>query len=268
MSLLHVLDRLSEHEPQNFAAPVLTRTTTQLFTVQENLPYWFEVEVNQPGWYELKPNKDTGKAIVVRVLDWIERVKYLEQLRRFLVFALYPIEDQTWLCSPFNLSDAEQRGWYTGSPKPIFVLQGTIKPLDVLDVRIQANNLLFCRVASERWNEAHGLSARMHAESFIEKRVNFLAQEEARKAREEKRKTVSGRIKQSVEFMGATLNNLEMNATGYTITWTYNGRTYTMPVDRNLHVRSAGVCLDGTDNWHSLSSIIGVMEDSYNQRGY
>jgi hypothetical protein len=258
MSLADTIERLAGHKPRNFAAPIPTRNTTKVFSLQEKIPYWFSVNVDEPGWYLLSP--DNHRVSVVKELLPYERLQYLEQLKRFYVIALFPIDsdNQTWLVSPYNVSDAEQRGWKDGAPKQMYLVEDEIQPLQIIDARLVGNSLLYNEIA------VVGKSADMyHAECIVRQRIQQLQFEEERKQIAEKQKTERGRIEASLEFMGASLVGYTPTVQGYNVTWMHNGRQHSMEIDRNLRVRSAGVCLAGTDAWHSLSSVVAVMEDRH-----
>jgi hypothetical protein len=265
MTLKSIIQKIGNHTPQDFIAPIPTASTTRVFTLQNGIPYWFAVNVSDPGWYFLTPNAPTIE--VIREIEPYERIEYLAQLPRFLVIALWPTSESTWLVSPFNLSDASQRAWANGEPRFCYLVSSNIQSLDILAVRRMGDILLFEDVVSSVQfdNHAPGL---FYAKSIINARLLQLQREEQKRLRKEQLETEEGRIQTSLEMMGAQLRSWERNVQGYTVKWDYDGREYSMPLDQNLHVRSAGVCLDDTDYMHSLASIVAVMEDSYNERGY
>ena len=82
-----------------------------------------------------------------------------------------------------------------------------------------------------------------------------------RGARLRKMQTELGKLETSLEVMGAKLFDWTREIDGYLVRWEIDGQVYRMNVDINLRVKSAGVCLDGTDDWHSLSSVVSVMQE-------
>ena len=68
-------------------------------------------------------------------------------------------------------------------------------------------------------------------------------------------------VRWHLEFMGAELNSWHESGNEYRITWTHGGQTHSMDVARSGFVESAGVCLEGTDRRHNLSSIVAVMQE-------
>lgn len=257
MNLADTIERLAGHKPREFFAPVPTQDTTRVFSLQDGIPYWFSVNVREPGWYLLSP--DRNRVEIIRELLPYERMKYLGELQRFYAITLFPIDEDNnvWLVSPFNISDAEQRGWKNGEPRPMYLVEDELQPLTTIDARMMGNTLLYNEIG---YVEGGGKDLQ-HAEQIVQQRIHQLEIEQRQKEIAEKRKTEQGRIEAALEFMGASLVGYTPTVQGYQVTWEHGGEQYSMQIDRNLRIRSAGVCLDGTDDWHSLSSVVAVMED-------
>lgn len=261
--LLNTINRIANHEPQPFIAPIPISNMTKVFTLQDEIPYWFTANVIDTGWFLLHPGNTVASnypyAYAERTATAIERLKYLEQLPRFHVIALFPI-DNNWLVMPFNISDANQRGWDNGRPRLMYLPEGSIGDCQVVHARQLGNILLYDAPAQI-------LLMRKSKESIIAKEIvrvelERMKNEVAKLERLKKLQSVEGRIDESLKHSGAELVDWKLNVDGeYKIEWTYNGNGYTTMVDSKLRVVSAGVCLDGTDNWHSLSTIVHVMED-------
>ena len=115
MQLTSIIKELMDHNPSDFVAPIPNAEQVEVFTVQDNVPYQLKVVRPMVGWFQLSPDRhddDAWKwATIGRRADVHERIDYLNQLPRFYVIMLYRLAAQTWLCIPFNRSDAEQRGW-------------------------------------------------------------------------------------------------------------------------------------------------------------
>lgn len=256
MTLLNTIDQISQHKPTEFIAPVMTKHA-KLFTVQNGIPYWFVVSVDKPEWYLLKPQGQYA---------WIQRealpheiIQYLAELPSFLVIVLFPVDETTQLVMPFNLSDAEQRGWKNGVPRHMHINYGNLRHKDVVQTRIIGDSLLFDHVS-------HHNSAMSHKESKIateiyEARLDLIRQREAEEEHAKYVQTEQGKLETALEFMGASLEEWTRELDGYVVRWKIDGQMYRMEVDTNLRVKSAGVCLDNTDSWHSLSSVVAVMQD-------
>jgi hypothetical protein len=265
--LSNVIDFLDKNEPLPFIAPILTKDTTKVLTIQNNIPYWFKVQVDTPGWYTCAP--ENGQLTVEDEVYPHERIQYLEQLDRFYVIALFPLDETAWLVSPYNLGDAEQRGWKDGEPRPMYLVEGTLHPLTMVKARVLGEFLLYDGMAVAIHHIRHGKNlASKHAIGIFNQRVAEIEKQEKEHRKEQEKQSQEERLETSLSHVGATLVDWTRNIDGYEVTWEINGRERTMTIDTNLRVLSAGVCLDGTDNWHSLSSIVAVMEDSYRERGY
>jgi hypothetical protein len=74
------------------------------------------------------------------------------------------------------------------------------------------------------------------------------------------RKTVGGRLKTIIEATGGTLIEYKTMNRGYEVVWEYANERFNTWTDKNFHVIEAGVCVDGHDKIHSMSSIINVVK--------
>jgi hypothetical protein len=255
-SLLSVLDRIAKHTPQPFVAPIPDLERVRLFTLQDDIPYWFHAP-KTPGWWRVIPKGGRYQYVTQDRLAYpCEYVPYLEQLPRFYVFALYPLSRWTWLCVPANSADAEQRGWPNGEPRPLHLVRYLSRE-GIAQARQMGDLMLFDDVSHRAtgWPRSDVESA----ESLIGARQR----EFERKLEEERRKqrlaTAEGQMEYMLGLSGAELDSWSALESGYRVTWSHNGRTNEMVLNRNMTVRSAGVCLDGTDQTHDLASIVQVM---------
>ncbi len=262
--MINLINKAARHKPKSFIAPVMTKHA-KLFVVQDNIPYWFVAEVEYPDWYVLIPNKDTQTARVMRNAHPNEYIGYMSILPSFFVIALFPISNTVWLVMPFNFSDAAQRGWATGSPRPMHLVLDNITALDVVKARALGDALIFDHLSSIM---SGGTKEFQVAQSVFDKRLEAVRDAEKREeeksqrhARQQKMQTERGKLETALEFMGAKLSDWTREIDGYLVRWEIDGQVYRMNVDTNLRVKSAGVCLDGTDDWHSLSSVVGVMQE-------
>lgn len=260
-----LIDRISHHKPRNFIAPVMTKRA-KLFVIQDDIPYWFVAQTDQPGWYYLEPRVKVGKgrgeirasARVLREAEPHEYINYLRVLPSFFVIALFPINTSTWLVMPYNISDGEQRGWENGVPRPMYLVQENISALDIVKARVLTGSLIFDRLSSILGADTKETQI---AQSIYDRRLQIVREQEAQQERANKLKTERGRLEESLAFMGAELKDWTRELDGYIVRWELDGQVYRMQVDPNLRVTSAGVCLDGTDDWHSLSSVVDVMKE-------
>jgi len=253
-SLLSVLDRIAEHTPQPFVAPIPDLERVRLFTLQDDIPYWFDVR-NRQGWWRVIPT-DNRQAKLDRLTYPYEYIPYMEQLPRFYVFALYPLSRWTWLCVPANSADAAQRGWPNGEPRPLHLTRW-LGQGGIVIARQMGDVMLFDNVTHRKkgWPWADINSA---IELIDTRKLAFKRQLEEER-RKERLATVEGQMEYMLGLSGAKLNNWAAMESGYRVTWSHAGRTHEMVLNRNMTVRSAGVCLDGTDQTHDLASIVQVM---------
>lgn len=256
---LDIINRIADHEPQPFIAPIPTRNT-DVFTIQDGIPYLFKGNHRiTPGWYKLHPKKDSE----INIIDYGESIflpsytKIFDGTPVFYVIALFPIADKDWLVMPYNISDANQRGWKNGIPKTIYLVEENIKPMDIL-FAYQINNWLIFR--SVAYLTATNYKEMAIAKGILSDRLKAMQKADEKHIEELKIQTNENRIKDSLNSMGASLNQWTREIDGYSVTWSHEEREHTMKIDTNLRVRSAGVCLGNTDNMHSLSSVVAVMQ--------
>jgi hypothetical protein len=209
-------------------------------------------------------------------------IDYLSGLPRFYAIALYPTGDDTWLVAPYSIADAEQRGWIGGMPREVYLTRMQVEPLDVLVTRSMAGTLIFDDIDTRLG--AHAVTVRLretlagkshpipdrswsNALDIVSARLRKLVEEQQRadleqRIREQKLSTEEA-IRFQLEFMGAALRNIERLGDHYSVEWTApDGHTYTMQVGQNLRVEVAGLCLNNSDRFHNLSSIVKVIEEA------
>lgn len=256
-----LINRISRHEPKNFIAPVLTRRA-ELFVVQDSIPYRFFAEVEHPDWYFMRPyltkTEKKPMAAPIRPAQPHEYINYMRVLPSFYVIALFPVSDFTWLVMPYNISDGEQRSWKNGIPRPMYLTVDNIMSLDVVKARLLSDVLIFDHLSSI---SSADTKESIIAQSIYDRRLQAIREHEAKEERASKLSTEQGRLEESLAFMGAELEEWTRELDGYVVRWKLDGQIYRMQVDTNLRVTSAGVCLSGTDDWHSLSSVVDVMTE-------
>ncbi len=268
MDTLKLLDDISVKKLEPFFAPVLD-WKGKILSIQHNLPYWWNIKIyfmhgdfRPVGWFQFRPDVQTGTVAIIKIdetLKIFRRKQFLSQLKTMNVIALFPIDEITWLVSPYNLSDAHQRGWKYGKPRKMHLVnQNITSGKNVVAVEF-GNELLYSSLGI--FPDAGTPRAREHANGIIQARIDEIHKEQQKLERAEKLKTAEGQIGASLEFMGATLKSWSKNLTGYNVRWELNGKSYSMEIDTNMRIDSAGVCLAGTSGWHSLASIVAVMEE-------
>ena len=83
-----------------------------------------------------------------------------------------------------------------------------------------------------------------------------------------KKKTVEGRIKDAVGYLGAELLGFKEFGDGYEVEYRDNGRNYQVRVAGSLRLKSAGICLSGLENQQTLASCVAVMRRSGQRNQY
>ncbi len=257
-----LINRVADHKPRHFIAPVMSRKA-KLFVIQDGIPYWFYAEVDYPSWYYLMPRKTGGLAgrffaDPKRQANPHEYIDYLGALPVFQAIALFPISDTVWLVMPYNIADAEQRGWPEGAPRSMHLTMDNISSMDVITSRLLAPRTL---IFDHLFDLPIARREMKIARDIFDRRLEAIRKQEALTARANKLQTEEGRLTESLKFMGADLQEWTREIDGYVVRWSIDGQVYRTQIDTNMRVVSAGVCLNGTDDWHSLSSVVQVMQE-------
>ena len=290
MSLLDVIAEVDRHEPREFMAPILDTRVTDVFVNLDNIPYRFEIvqdkdmpgDAVSPGWWIMKP---TSKRIVEALgpAHPSQYLKYLDALPRFFVIALFPLskDGHTWLCMPYNISDATQRGWPDGGvPLPLHLVRGRIFALDALKAKSLAGAMIYDDIAysGSAFDIGAALRNRLRltgapdvrgaspeflaAFHIVRDRIEQAKKEERARAIREKRMTQEDEIRWKLDFMGAELVDWRQAGDGYVVEWRFGNVVRKVTVRRDGRIASAGICLSGLDSQENLSSIVKVMEDA------
>lgn len=256
--LLDAVGRLAGAQAAPFVAPVPDARQVQLFSLQDGVPYWFRVRDPRPGWWVCNPQ---GKeAILEREPAFNDVLEYLEQLPKFRVVCLWPLSSHAWMVMPASFADAKQRGW-NGEPRPMhLVREHSLSAFFTITAREMDRTLLF----DMPWGYVPlGKRERDVAENLVNAVLEQARQTEKKRAEAERMQDVRERAKFQLEFMGAQLVDWREQDSDYSVTWRDGEHQYTMRVGRNLRIESAGLCLNGTDNQHNLSSIVDVMREAH-----
>lgn len=265
MSLLDAFERVVNHVPVEFVAPVPDAETVRLFSLQENVPYWFELRDPKPGWWHVIPETKSDAGLGEEV-EIFERHEYLRQLPKFSVITLFPLSESVWLVVPFNESDAAQRGWKNSSPRLMHLVTGLPGECDTAMARDMGGTLLYDGL-SHLWQHLP-TSRELFARRIIEGHLIEMQKRQAELEAEERKASIEDRARWQLEFMGATLLDWRELGSSYEVTWEHEGATWTMPLTRDLRIESAGICLAGTDRQHNLSSIVEIMKTGRKLKRY
>jgi len=265
MSLKNTLLRVAEFQPRPFIAPIWN-PRMRVLAIQDRIPFHVNIEAPSPGWWKIIPSfklngiwTETG---TLPAAPW-EIYEFLEQLPRFYVITLFRVRENTWLCVPYNASDAQQRGWPASTPREVYLVAENISPLMCVSVRKFANVLLYDspgeRLAETSPNLQMAQEIIRQRELELEKSKKE-AVEAARKLEESN--SIEGKIKDNLDFMGANLVQWEEEGEGIRVTWEYEGYRHSSRITRDAGVLSAGICLDGTDREHNLSALVAVIQEA------
>lgn len=258
MSLRKALERVLAHEPSEFLAPVPDAQAVRLFSLQNGIPYWFELRNPEPGWWYVVPETESDARLGNRAMPY-EKLDYLIQLPRFYVITAFRITHHTWLVVPFNPSDAAQRGWKNNYPRQMHLVRHDLDPHQIVEARDMAGCLLYGNIAL-RFDAP--LSQHALIQNLVDERNKEIERRRIEQERLAKMQTLEGQMQLRLDFMGARLESWQEIGDGYEVKWSFNGVTHTATIARNLRIEAAGVCMQGTEQRHNLTSIVAVMEEA------
>ena len=261
MSLEQALREIAGHEPEPFIAPIMDASVNKVLAIQNNIPHWVTVRGVSAGWYLIDPQGN-----VVRAAYPDEYLSYLDQLPRFYATVLYRLDEGVWLVTPFNASDADQRGWAQGAPVAMHLVRGAIEALDVVDARALGGSLLFGDT-SLRGLTPGGPDYR-RALDMIEQRDELLRKKREELERQERMSTTEGQIRHAVEYLGAELVGWKDSGEAIEVTWEWDGRVVHTRVGREYEVQTVGFCTAGTARQHNLMSIVGLLQHGVETQHY
>ncbi len=271
MKVYDIINRLSEEADAlpEIIAPILTRNG-RVRIVISNHPYTFITQIDKPGWYILQPTSST-QAVIIREAEPFEIQKCLQKVPGLKTISVRRLASNSWLVFPYNLSDAKSRG-FKQAPQECYLIDRNLEPFMTIRTRSWAGQLVFdavdllpCpteyRVALEKQKLEPPVIKGVNPEFRM---VYSILTEEIKKARE---KTVEGRIKNAIEYLGAELIGYSEQGEGYSVEWRDDRQTYRTRIGQNLRLLSAGICLDGLEHEQTLASTVAVMRRSQ-ERGY
>ncbi len=272
---IDLIEKIGRIQVRPFLAPIPDAGTVVVTTVQEGVRFNYRV-TREPGWWVLHCDRSAVRQVETPH-SMFEVVQYLAALPRFLVIAVHRLRADTWMVVPWNASDAAQRGWPDGEPRPLHLVRDAVRPFDVLVARRLGQTMLYdtlddglgTSVVAEAMRNAFdtGREAVAAAGTPPEMRRAFALLNDytgalARTEEERSRAPVERQLRWHLAFVGAELLGWNEAGEGYEVRWRYNDREHTVLLRRDFQVASAGICLDGTDLHHNLSSIVGVMDEA------
>uniref|UniRef100_A0A6M3LCW8 Uncharacterized protein n=1 Tax=viral metagenome TaxID=1070528 RepID=A0A6M3LCW8_9ZZZZ len=266
--------------------------------MQNSIPFHFRLDAASPGWWVYQPTDATHARRLREATVW-ETDSYLQLLPHFYVIAIRPLTPTTWLCVPYNVADAKQRGW-NGEPRRLELVSEAIEPFELISARASGfTHLLYREVAylnaRDNVDAAQGAvfdnmtlsgvpRAWLPAASIILsdmqqqiERERAAAEEAIRVAIAEQRvaeherlleqqaalaSTTEGRIQWYLNFVGASLVDWRRSGRQLEVTWQYEGYTHTATVSDTMRGVGAGICLSGTAGEHNLSSLVLAIQEA------
>lgn len=271
MKVDKLLSKLSA-ESSNLAeviAPVLNKEGKVRVVIGSH-PYTFSVKVNTPGWYIIKP-RSSVQAEAVREAQPFEIKQCYQVAPRFRAISVRRLASNSWLVFPFNMSDARSRGFEV-KPQPCHLVDRNLTPFMPIVSRLWFNVLLFdsSRVSAPREylnslerGEPEPPKVRGRGPEF--EIVYSMLSEEIKEAQ---KKTVQGRIRSAVEYLGGEFIGFTEQGEGYTVHWTDGEHTYSSRIDANMRLVSAGICLEGQEYEQTMASTVAVMRRFRDERDY
>jgi len=263
--LSDLIQRVADYKPLPFTCPFpVANAMTDVFTVQSGIPIGIStMSPPIPGWYQCHVYKD---QIGLDDSSTFERMEYMSLLQIFTVIILYRLDDTTALCVPYNASDAHQRGWRNGAPAKVYLMPNSeTRAFELMKVAGLAGSLYYYS-ESETIYDKNIIAIRKR---FPERGVP-IKQEHLRNAYNlayqkwmvDNKLSDKDEIARQVGLVGATVDAIKDSSSGFTVTWTYNGATFSAEVKKSGRVISAGICLSGRDREQTVQSLIPVMEEA------
>ena len=300
MDARQLVESMSQVSLRSFIAPVTPRTE-KILIVQSGVPFAFSRKKHtkhRVGWVRFAKSEAKSRSpddfVSVslssgEVQEW-EIETYLEHLKpQFRLIVLYRLGEDTWLCYPWNLSDAVQKGWPLDEPRAVYLTRRSIEPFNFITACGSPDNLIFQGIDVKTESQldrthflesAHnfinsllsteqvfrGLTPEMRTSfTIVKAEIQRREQETFRNNAMEQKKTFEGRIKYYLEFLGAKLVRWKEFGNNFEITWgdgiLANKHTHTAIIDRRVNTVSAGICLSDRDSDFDLTSLVDVYRE-------
>ncbi|MBE9029576.1 hypothetical protein IQ266_07520 [filamentous cyanobacterium LEGE 11480] len=277
-----------ENQLQNtqFLAPCVK--SGYIRTRIQGMVYGFTPEPKDfEGWGIFQP-ADTQSATLIESAEIWQIDEYLQALPAIRVRLVYQLQNQTWLAYPINEADMRQR---FGTARPIvihLVSEGTAfdaiivrclgaafyfemrdrkadpEPAEQLQTNLQQltpiADLCFSGLTPEM-RTTYELVARQTEEFPLPARTNHPAPStNPRPVRHDEK-----RLRDALLTGGGFLDRYEDRGDYWTVEWrTSDGEAHTSAIaKRDLTVVTAGICLDGFDENFDLQSLVGVVEQQW-----
>jgi hypothetical protein len=212
------------------------------------------------GWGVFRPISDK-KAKVEEEASFPLVASYLRLLPMLRLILVRRLRHASWLAYPANEADASKR-FAIREPVRVHLVESAA-PLDPILARFDG---------AAWWFEDHDRRAdptiapalRQKLEESIDPakvRVTALTPELRTAYGIAFRGSTKHRLGEKLGRAGGQLRDLTDHGDYWVIEWqTNDGQHHTSAVEKDLTVRSAGVCLSGMEREFDLSSLVGIME--------
>jgi len=245
---LDLIDSLNR-KAEPFYAPVPEASKVYVKTRQNGVTYTLAVQNPRPGWFRLRHAAGMSASICGGLPSASHIYDYLAHFPSWTLRALFQSGEQRWAVMPYSKADAAQRGW-DGSIRYCHLVRHRLFPGDTFIASLVGGIFIY-EIPKRGFldpptEEQMAVIDGYHAEI---RRQELEAQRKGSK--------VSLSPKEQVEVGGGRFISLARGV----VKWSLGGKSYSMSVRPDGTIISAGVCLDGTDSWHNLVSIVGVMQE-------
>jgi hypothetical protein len=255
---LGLIDALNK-KAEPFYAPIPEARTVYVYTRQGGVNHRLRLARARPGWFRLRHAEGNTARICGRLPGASHMIDYLERFPQWALRAMFPSGEYRWAVLPYSMADAAQRGW-DGSIRYCHLVRHDIEPGQTFVGCSVGHTLFYLRPKQypQEMTDEHRAVIQGYYDELERQR-----QEEERRRREAAREEWRGKTlarltpREQVELGGGRFVSLNEGV----VTWSLHGQQYSMSVRPDGTIISAGVCLAGTDGWHNLTSIVGVMEE-------
>lgn len=273
MNLLSTIKKVAEQVPEKFLAPIPSADTVSLFSMQGNIPYWFHIKNPKPGWRWVEPIAK-NKARIIEEAEPFEYIDYLNQLPKLLCIVLFSLGEGKSLVMPYN------QAWKNSEPKILHLTRGhqiCSQPLSVIATRQMGESLLYQGMGYSTQAIQLSYAVRQQLENkenisgipkLFQSAYEVVSKKFEKDRIAQKALTTEDKIRNDLSFVGAALLNWNEKEEGYIIEYEYEGATFQIDLGQNRRVESAGICLDGTELNHNLSTIVLAMQEARQRHRY
>jgi hypothetical protein len=226
------------------------------------------------GWGIFQPIS-TQKAALIEEASLPQIAQYLEKLKPLRLRLAHKLKRLTWLAYPVNEGDMQQRFRYC---KPVAVhlvtdgvrfeaiigrTDGTGWWFDECDRRVapfitEELEKQFVNLTQPQELHFKGITPEMRT-------IYDLATQQAKDVINRQQNQDEKRLRAALKMGGGKLQQFRDHQNQWLVEWTTtDGERHTSAISKSdLTVISAGICLSGEDRKFDLQSLVGIVEDRY-----